>query len=204
MRRLNLYRTDDVDRLTWPEVIQHVDLYSPALTVFTDFTVHKPLVVSHNMHAVDVEASMRRQHVRLKLVVDDYEAFLGVVSLEDLNEEEVLKRVAQGYDRHELVVTDFMRSKHAIHSLDYEEFENANICDLLKEVKSLDYQHCLVLDRKSQRVRGMVSASDVVRKLKLAMDLTRHATFANIYRTLHTAPQTLMSKPHIPTPSLPG
>lgn len=186
MKKLKLYSTGTVDRLVWPDTTQTVDLHSPALAVFTDFRVHQPLVVSHNMHAIDVEASMRRQHVRLKLVVDAYEDFLGVVSLDDLNEEEILKRVALGYDRHELVVADFMRSKHSIHSLDCTELENARICDLLEEVKTLEQQHCLVLDRQSQCVRGLISANDIIRKMKLALDVTRQVSFARIYRALHS------------------
>ena len=187
MKTLNLYDTSCIDRFIWPGILQTVDAHSPALNVLTDFREHKPLVVSHNVRAVDVEASMRRQHVRLKLVVDDHEDFLGIVSLDDLNEEEILKKVAYGFDRFELLVTDFMRPRHSVKSLNYAELESARISDLIEALKSAGQQHCLVLDRQKQCVRGLVSASDVARKMKLPVDLTSSVSFSRVYRALHSA-----------------
>ncbi len=187
MNTLKLYDIHDVDKLAWPDRIQVVDAESPALAVLTDFKQQKPLIVNHNMRAVDIPGLMRRQHVRLKLVVDDYEEFLGVVSLDDLQEEEILKKVAFGYDRCELGATDFMKSRHAMKALDIAELEHVRLGDLLHLLRAVREQHCLVVDRQSHCVRGVISASDIARKMKLPLVPGRDASFERVYRATHAS-----------------
>lgn len=174
------------NQISWPDWVEAVGLDSSALQVFTDFLVHKPLVVNYRMPARELEGSMRQQHVRLKLVVDEYETFIGLVSLDDLNGPEIIKRVALGYDRNELVVGDFMRARHTLWALDYGMLERGRTGNLLSFLQQLDQQHCLVLDRDGCRVRGLISASDIVRKLKLPLDLAEGISFMRVYRVLQT------------------
>jgi len=87
MKPLHLHNAIQADHIGWPDSVESVNWNSPATAIFTDFLEHTPLVVNHRMPAIDLEGFMRQQHVRLKLVVDDHETFLGLVSLEDLNSE---------------------------------------------------------------------------------------------------------------------
>lgn len=187
MKILGLYDTGSIDHFVWPHAAPDVvDAHASALKVLTDFNEHKPLVVNHNMHAIDAEEAMRRQHVRLKLVVDDREEFVGTVCLADLNEQEILKKIAYGYDRYELTVADFMRPRHAVKSLDFLEVQQARIIDLIETLKAIDQQHCLVLDREKHCIRGLISASDVARKMKLSLDMDRAVSFLRIYRAVRS------------------
>lgn len=57
---------------------------------------------------------MLQAHVRLKLVVDDHGAFVGLVSLADLDDQEKVKKVAEGFNRRDLAVADFMRPRDSL------------------------------------------------------------------------------------------
>jgi len=187
MKNLSLHNVASVNHLTWPQAPQDVTIESPALMVVTDFSQHVPLVVNHQMRAVEAEAAMRRQHVRLKFVVDDHEEFLGVVGLEDLNDEEILKKVASGFERSELSVSDFMCPRRFLYALDYAELEQTQIHTLLEALGGYKRQHCLVVDGQPQRIRGIVSASDVARKIKLPLDLSVTVSFQRVWRVLNRA-----------------
>jgi len=90
--------------------------------------------------------------------------------------------VALGFDRHELVVGDFMRPRHTLDALDHAELESGRIADVLQRLCEVEQQHCLVLDAGRRRVRGLISASDIVRKMRLPLDLVERISFARIHR----------------------
>lgn len=185
MKNLTLHNVGHVNHLVWPQAPRDTTVDSPALAVITDFGQYIPLVVNHDMRAVDTEAMMRRQHVRLKFVVDGQEEFLGVVGLEDLNDEEIVKKVANGFERSELSVLDFMCPRHLLYGLDYTELESTHVYALLYTLRDLERQHCLVFDTQSQKIRGIVSASDVARKIKLPLDLSVPVSFQRVWRVLN-------------------
>lgn len=187
--KCHLYPVDSIDQLAWPESSTGLSLDSPALAVLTDFQYHQPRFVDGDDSASAVERAMVRAHVRLQLVVDDNQQFLGLVSLDDLNSQEILKRVASGYDREELAARDFMRPRGALRALDYQELRHASVRDLVETLKDNEHQHYLVVDRKNHRIRGVISASDLARKLRLDIRIHRGSSFVAIYQALFTTAQ---------------
>jgi hypothetical protein len=105
-----------------PKIIE-ISEDSPCLNVFTDFKIHRPLVIESSTRAYLVEELMLKAHVRLKLVVEKDGHFL------------------HGYT----------------------------------------YQHCLVIDTNSNRVRGLISVSDIARRLKFE-SITRQALPSYIFK----------------------
>ncbi len=184
MKKLNFQDLGDTHQVMWPSDPDCVDLNLPALRVFKDFMLHKPYVVNVNAKAVDVEAAMLREHVALKLVVDEAETFLGVIALEDLSSEEIMKKVADGFDRHELRVADFMKPRRALLSLDYAELQRASLGDVIVSLQAEGQQHCLVIDRNQQSVRGVISASEVARRVKLPLTVQRQSSFVDIFHAV--------------------
>lgn len=185
MTKLNLYQIESFDELARPEAIQDITLDSPALSVLTDFTHYAPLVTDVDEKAADIEQKMLRNHVRLKLVVDKANQFLGLISLEDLNAQEILKKVAQGYTRDDLSAFDFMRSKNALKALDYKELKQATVGDLVQILKDNPHQHYLVIDRGLHKIRGVISASDLARKLRLDINVNQRSSFVDVYLSLY-------------------
>ena len=186
MKRFNLYQLEAVDKLAYPDMANNITLDSPALAVMTDFKYHEPLVADSHERACDIEQSMLQAHVRMKLVVNQDNEFLGLVSLDDLNAQEILKRVAKGAHREALSAADFMRPKDSLRAFDYHELRQATISDVVQTLKENEFQHYLVVDRKAHRIRGVISASDLARKLRLDIKINSRSSFVSVYAALHS------------------
>ena len=160
-----------------------LNLTSPALAVFTDFAVQEALVVESETPILEAEAIMKHSHVRLKLVINRDQTFLGVLALEDIQEAELIKKVAEGYSRQELKVADLMRKRNELDMLDYGDLCSMTVSDLLTSLQDYQRQHCLVVDRNKDQIRGVVSASDIVRKLRIPLCIQKSPKFADLHIT---------------------
>ena len=181
MMLLKLYPTEKIDQLVWPKAHQKFTKESPALAIFTDFEAHKPLVIEDNTSAIEAENLMLKAHVRMKIVVDRNNNFLGIVSLKDLSEQEMIKKVSAGHERPDLMVTDFMQKKCDLCAFDFEELEVATIRDVIDVLEESANQHCIVIDRERHQIRGLISASDIARKLHIPVDISKKPTFMKVF-----------------------
>ncbi|MFT6028428.1 MAG: CBS domain containing-hemolysin-like protein [Oleiphilaceae bacterium] len=185
MKKLDFYSVDCINSLSWPTQPELIDVDSSALEVFTDFHVSQPLVIEANTLAIDAQKFMFHAHVRLKIVIDENNHFLGLLSLDDLNTQEIVKHVSKGDRREEMLVTDFMRSRKDLQALNFAAIEKASIMDVIQALKTAGQQHCLVVDFKENKIRGIISVSDISRKLKLPLDITMNSSFISIFNVLH-------------------
>ncbi|MFT6976960.1 MAG: CBS domain containing-hemolysin-like protein [Shewanella psychromarinicola] len=200
VKKLALYPVEKIDELTSPDVHEDISVLSSALNVFTDFKKVTPLVIESNTSAVNVEHLMQKSHVRLKLVIDNADRFIGLISFESLHNQEILKRVAAGHQREQLSVADFMIPKEDLKAIDYEDLSYARIGDVIETLKSAGQQHCLVLDRVNHAICGVLSANDIARRLKLAVDVSTPNSFASIFEVISNSqqPSVLQSpQPHV-------
>ena len=187
MRKLNFYPTEPIDELAWPEESKQITEDSPALEVFTDFTQSKPLVIDAQTTAVEAEQLMLKAHVRLKLVVDSDNHFLGVISLDDINQQEQVKQIANGAQRMELALTDFMHPRESIKAFDFHELSQACISQVIDALQESGERHCLVVDHQTHKIRGIISASDIARKLHLPINIASKSSFVDIFSAVKEA-----------------
>ncbi|SBS32005.1 CBS domain protein [Marinomonas aquimarina] len=180
MKTLTYTSTKDIHDLTWPEVEQNIGLYTPALRVFTDFKDASPRLIEPSVRADVLVEIMKKEHVRMKVVVDSLNNFLGIISLEDLSDEAFIKRIAEGYVRDELLVIDLMRPKEDLLAVTYKSLSNSDIESLVLSQKSNAHQHLLVVDDETMSIRGLVSANDIVRQLQLNIDVATSTSFAKL------------------------
>lgn len=185
MKQLQFYEGLDVDRLIWPVSYNVLNVQSSAISVLDDFRQNQPTLISPDATAMDVELAMRREHVRLKVVVDEFERFLGIVTLEDLDHQEMLKRVAEGYHRSELKVRDFMHPRNSLRSFDYEELERASIQDVIEALQHSGQQLCLVVDHGRRAIRGVISARDIATRMGLPLDTQNRSSFVNVFQAIY-------------------
>lgn len=185
MKNLHFYEAIDVDRLVWPSDYHFISMQTSAMAVFTDFKQNQPTLIAADVPAVEAERLMRTEHVTTRMVVDEQDRFLGVVCLDDLDSQEVLKMVANGYQRSELRVSDFMRPKAALRSFDYAELEQATIKDVIEALQYSGQQHCLVVDRDNHAVRGIISAKDLAEKIQLPLDVQNRSSFVNVFNAIY-------------------
>lgn len=185
MQAITLFPVDSVAHMVQPEEFNDLDMHSPAIEFFTDFKKHRPLTIEGSTLAVDVEMLMRKAHVRMKLVVDANNEFIGTISTEDLSEQYFMIRLANGERLDEITVSDMMCPKHAILALDLEQLERSSISDVIDTLKRSGQQHCLVVDRSHDHIRGLISASDVARRLHMPIRIERVPTFVDIFKSIH-------------------
>jgi CBS domain containing-hemolysin-like protein len=189
MKQLKLFNLDHTRGIRQPAADAQVSLRSPASVIFTDFDVHAPVVVESFASAVDVESLMQRAHVKLMLVLDAHEHFVGVISLADLSEEHIIRAVAGGSHRAEVQVHDLMQPRSHLHALGYQELQHATVQDVLYTLRDEHAQHALVVDAESHEVRGLISAADIARKLRLPMTLGTVLEFSQVNAALQRQPE---------------
>ncbi|MFT4769050.1 MAG: CBS domain-containing protein [Glaciecola sp.] len=178
-----------ISRIQRPQVNVPVTVSSPATAVLTDFSLQQPLVLEHTTTIDEAEALMKKTHVRLKLVVDARDAFKGVVSLADLLSVKVMQAVKRtGVERSELTVESVMTKKDAMLAVDIASLKAAKIGDLLLTMQSFGDQHVLVVDGVDGSIRGLVSASDIARRLNIPVTINERAnSLAQIYQAVRQA-----------------
>jgi len=181
MRKLHLYPASHYEEMVWPEEIDSLSLETPALDFFTDFKSNRPLVIESSVSAIEVQKLMKKAHVRLKFVINPQYQFLGVVSTDDLVDRLIVQKTSEGFKREEIAVTELMRPKKNLSTLDYNELSRATIGDVIIALKDSGQQHCLVVDKDSNKIRGIFSASDISRKLHLSIDIQEKSSFYKVF-----------------------
>jgi len=180
MHKLTLSGIDNVRKLTTSESLPPITANSPALAVFTDFKLKTPYTISPDTSPADAERLMLEAHVKMKIVVDADNNLLGILGLRELDEERIITRVASGAARAEITVGDLMIPKAKLKAISYKELGTAKVRDVLDALSAEGLQHCLVVDDGSQTIRGLISASDIARKLHIPLSLHKAPSFAEI------------------------
>jgi CBS domain-containing protein len=182
MSQLTLRSTKEVHELIWPIESEQATLASSALDIFTDFSKTRPLVIDADIPAQELVDLMRKAHVKLKIVLGRAGEFVGIISLADLEGPKKVKKIAEGATLADLVAGDLMKPKCELKAFQYDELEKSSIGDVVEMLKQIGEQHCLVVD--DNRVRGVISASDIARKLNIDIDLSYNTSFVKLYLAL--------------------
>ena len=185
MKKLKFHPASAVTELEWPSEIHATSLETPALHFFTDFREVKPLVIESSVSAVDVKNLMIKAHVRLKIVINERNEFLGIVSADDLSDRLIMQKVSEGQNRTDISVADMMQPKHKLVALGYKELKAiTSIGDVIEALKDSGQQHCLVVDSEPEKIRGIFSASDISRMLHLPIDIQDRSSFYKVFSAI--------------------
>jgi len=176
----------DISTIERPTDNEHLNLNSPAYEVFTDFNQHIPLMLEQSTSVNDAIALMKRTHVKLKLVIDSRESFRGVISLADLLSVRVMRAAQEtGLSRNDLTVAQVMTRREALHAININDLASSRIGDLLATMKNFGDQHVLVVDPGKGSIRGMISASDIARRLHIPVSINARAnSFSEVYQAI--------------------
>ncbi|MFT5758445.1 MAG: CBS domain containing-hemolysin-like protein [Alteromonadaceae bacterium] len=185
MTNLQLFDLDLIDNIISPEDFNKISLASPATDIFTDFKKNKALVIEGDTDAVDALKLMLKAHVKMKIVVSKGHDFLGIISTNELSEQRIVAEVAKGSTRDEILVRDMMIPRYKLHALDYKELGSAKVNDVVTTLKNYGLRHCLVVDQANHHIRGLISSSDIARKLHLHIDIITKTSFRDIFDVIH-------------------
>ncbi|MFT6269180.1 MAG: CBS domain containing-hemolysin-like protein [Alphaproteobacteria bacterium] len=184
MRTLDLFDTESLDQLVWPDDEQALSMTSSALLVFTDFKMYRPLIIDHSLKAILLEELMKKAQVRMKLVLNKERKFIGVVGYNDLSEQQVLKKATNGITREELLVSDFMTPKAKLKSFDYQQLSEATVGDVVRTLQNNGQQHCLVIDHQAHEIRGLISSTEIARKLRISLKINTQPSFMQLFNEI--------------------
>ncbi len=184
MKSLHLHVLDSRMHLVKPEEFNEVSLASPVREIFTDFKTHNPLVIESDTFAWEALHLMEKAHVHLVLVVKNNE-LIGQISQEELNEQQLMVKQQQGYDRNQLKVDDLMVKRADLKALNEFWLHTLTIAEFIDLLKEECMQHCLVTDVKNKQIRGIISARDIARRLHIDVDIPHQQSFADICRAVN-------------------
>lgn len=188
MKKLILHSAANISTITEPKDYQEITLRSPATSVLTDFNNQLPLMIDASLPATEVEYLMKSEHVRLKLVVDEDNKFVGVITLKNLNSQEIIKKVASDrIDRESFSVQEFMQPKSDIMVLDIDDVRSSSIQDIISSLSLSRQQHILIMEHGSQDLIGLISCSDIIKKLRLPLNIHSNHSFYQIFELLESS-----------------
>jgi CBS domain-containing protein len=189
-KNIRLFDAVDAEYILSPENKgTPASLHSPALDVFTDFMDVKPVTVSESMPIAEALEYMKSQHVRLLFVLDNKDAFAGIITAADAAGRKVMAFMQKNQvSREQVQVRHIMLSKFNIKTLTYAQLCDTRVGDVMLTMKDSGDQHVVVIDESTAgviRVRGIISSSDISRRLKISFDIMYEAkSFAEIENVL--------------------
>lgn len=167
MRKLTVYTLDQVDHLVQPAEFQDATLTSPALSIFTDFRTSNPMLLDADTNAVEAEEMMRQEHNSLKLVVDRQQEMVGVLSSDHFTSQYLMQHVSKDVKARDLRVADLMRPRDAVMALSYQQIQHCTVGDVLHTLQQKGEAYCVVIDRDSHQIRGIISAREITNRLHI-------------------------------------
>lgn len=143
---------------------------SPARALMTDFTLTQPRIIKARTPIDEAHLKMRHGGVRLLLVVDDREDCTGVLTAKEVIGGRRITQAMQhrGITRDAVTVSMVQTPCHKLLTMSLEQLASLTIDDLVRALESFGEQHLLITDRaegQQQRIRGIISASDIGRSL---------------------------------------
>ncbi len=185
-RELKTLSLRDYTRLTSP-CHESLSLESPASSIVTRFESTRPLALELDVGINEALLMMKKAHVRSVIVMDGAEKFRGIISVSDLESRKVLS-IAQslGQRRDDLSIGDVMTPSSRLAGLSTQQLDGSCIGDILKTLQDVGSQHMLVVRPEGQQICGIISASDIARKLHIPVAITERATsFREIVEVLY-------------------
>jgi CBS domain-containing protein len=136
----------------------------------TDFTVIQPRIIKASTPIDEAHMKMRHGGVRLLLVVDDQQRCIGVLTAKEVIGGRRITQAMQqrGISREGVTVSMVQTPFHKLLTMSLEQLTSMTIDDLVRTLESFGEQHLLItdgIDTQHQRIRGLISASDIGRSL---------------------------------------
>lgn len=182
MKNLNVFVLAANDHLVQPEEFSDVQAHTSALAILSDFRSHKPHMVDSHLEATEALEVMLAEDVKTKIVVDDSKEFIGVISVDELAEHNMLlKQMALHIKRDELLVRDLMHPRAGIRAVEYDQFKHATVADIVSTLKKTHQEYLLVVDKDAHHIRGIVSSRDIASRLHAPVEIEKELTFVDIF-----------------------
>lgn len=180
MKYLSLINLSQNDQLICPDEFFDITLDSPAVKVMTDFHKERPHIIDANLTAIEAQSFMANIHVNILLVVDENLTLVGLVSPDVLTEAGMVRLVAQGNQRADILVGDVMLPRYAIKAMDYALVCQSTIRDIVHTLESSGHRYCLVVDGGKHQVCGLFNSNEIARRTHTPVIIEQRSSLADI------------------------
>jgi CBS domain-containing protein len=120
---------------------------------------------------------MRKVHVRSVIVTDSSGDFRGILTVMDLESRKVLSQATSlGLKRDDLSIKDVMVNRDKLRGVSLSALQQGTIGDLLKTLRNEGSMHMLVVDPASHEICGIISASEIARRLQVPVEINLQAS----------------------------
>lgn len=181
MKKLHFFQPTADDKLAAPEQHTEINLNSSALQFLTDFKHVAPLTLHASTCAVEAKNIMLQSKEKMRFVVDHDNAFIGIITIHELSDVQFIRKTSEGYKRQDIQVAEMMIARSQLTAFDYGELQDATIEDVVHALQDSGQHHCLVLDRDEHKIRGILSASTISRKLQFPINIYDPASFYKVF-----------------------
>ena len=185
MSKLRLYSLEKSDRLATPLDYEKLTASASALSTFSDFKEFRPLVIEEGTKAIDALTFLEKAHVEFKIVIGQHNQCVGILSLDDLSEDKMIKAVSRGLKREEVLVGDMMTGRSNIWAFDYQDISKTSVLELVEVMKKNGLNYSLVVDHRVHEIRGIISAKDIANRLHIPFEPNKPPTFMEIFEIIH-------------------
>lgn len=120
----------------------------------------------------------------MKIIIDRERQVVGLLSYDDLHSEQVMRLVGKGNSRNEIGVRELMRPRESLQALDHDEMRHSTVHDVIETLQREVIQHYLVVEHGLHQIRGVISASDIARRLHININVQERPTFVGIFAAL--------------------
>ncbi|UDL06395.1 CBS domain-containing protein [Marinobacter sp. CA1] len=152
-------------------------LDDPALILMTDFRQQAPSVIDHDLSVGDARVRMKLADVALKLVVNRSGDCIGLIALKDVLGKRAMARAHQmGRPLEEVRVPDIMQPLSSLPLVRLADLERASVGDVVATFQHQHAEHLVVTDGSANAVVGLISASQVSKRLQIPLDSEVRAT----------------------------
>lgn len=148
----------------------YVYMESPALEVMTDFREVRPVTVAPDVSIDEALEIMKREGVRLLLVIDDAGHVIGVINANSIQGEAPIRIAEDGrLPRSAITVQMLMTPQARLPVLQMMSVVDAQVGHIVATLKHLERHHVLVVDvdesTGAHTVRGLFSSSQIRKQL---------------------------------------
>lgn len=142
------------------------------------------IVVNADTLATDARKFLKQNRSSLMAVINQNKQFLGILDSRDFDQQEIVKRMSQGYALSEIQVSDLLHPREILHSVNEHEISHQTLMSLLRQMRYSDDKVLLVLTESTGALSGILSAAHIAQQLQLPPQESETLSFRRLYNML--------------------
>lgn len=173
--------------------LKTITLSSPASQLICELEHFPYIVVDSHTLVTDAKKFLKQNRSSLVTVINNDNQFLGILDNRDFDEQEIIKKISQGYALNEIEVSDLLHPREILHSLNERTITHLTVMSLIRKLRYCDDRVLLVMDRNTQEMMGIIGAANIAHQLQLDTTDNENCTFRQLFKQVDVKESPLLS-----------